>query len=62
MQETGHGRRDMTPAQALLYYGGPNLVVHHVEESMKMYCATEVCTRKLLLEHFNDKVMSGLTS
>ena len=62
MQETGRGGRDMAPAQALLYYGGPNLVVRHVDESMKIYCAnTEVCRRKLLLKHFDDIVMSGST-
>ena len=37
MQETGRGGRDMAPAQALLYYGGPNLVVRHVDESMKKF-------------------------
>ena len=52
----------MAPAQVLLYYGGPNLVVRHVDESMKIYGAnTEVCRRKLLLKHFDDIVMSGST-
>ena len=44
LQETGRAGRDMQPSQAILYYGGPNLIVRYTEETMKIYCLNnEIC-------------------
>ena len=61
LQETGRAGRDMQPSQSILYYGGPNLIVRHREETMKMYFLNnEVCRHQFLLKQF-DATCSLLT-